>query len=97
MWKTRVGICAVSAAACLAAAPGVAHAAPRVGGGGGAHAAFHAGGGGHPMFHSSGPAHVTPHVTSRRVGTTHHPTTTLGTHTLTTNKTLRIENNKLSI
>jgi hypothetical protein len=48
------------------------------------------------MFHSSGPAHVTPHVTSRRVGTTHHPTTTLGTHTLTTNKTLRIKNNKLS-
>ena len=94
MWKTRVGICAT--AACLAAAPGVAHAAPRGGGGGGAHAAFHAGGGGHPMFHSSGPAHVTPHVTSRRVGTTHHATATLGTHTLTTNKTLRIKNNKLS-
>ncbi len=106
MWKTRVSIYAVGAAACLAAAGGLAQAAQKGGGGGGgAHPAFHAaGGGGHPAFHAVGPArlaptHVTPHVTTRRVGpvgTSHLPTTTPGTHTPSTNKTLGITNNKLT-
>jgi hypothetical protein len=57
MWKTRVSTYAAGAAACLAAAVGLAQAAPKGVGGGAAHPASV--GGIHPMFPTSAPAHVT--------------------------------------
>jgi hypothetical protein len=95
MWKTRVGSYALGAAACLAAVGGLAQAAPKVSAA--PHPVPHAvGGGGHPAFHAIGPARVvgpahigTPHITTRHIGPigpAHLPTTTLGTHAITTNK-----------
>ena len=66
MWKTRVSTYAAGAAACLAAAVGLAEAAPKGVGGGAAHPAFHAPVGGIHPCSTRAPRRMSRTTNSRR-------------------------------